>query len=251
MSTELECDTSLCLHRSAIPGEVHIIWNDTPQEVQVLRRHDDGRLRSVLAHLPSGWSTEAVRSDNALVQIFILKGSLQVSGERLNNNGFALLAGSGKIQLEVIEPCDAIIIIDEPDSNSASLTDPVIISDCFALDPFVPVIEGKPLHGFERRVLWLNDETGADTRLLKVPAGFTGGGPNWHPVNEEIFCIAGDIQPDDTRPMRAGSYLYNPAHSIHGFSEKTDEGCILLEWHDGLWDIVFAPEVEQPLGKAQ
>lgn len=250
MSTNLDCDTSSCLHRSDIASETHVIWSDSPLEVQVLRQQDNGRLRSALTHLPQGWSTDAVRPDNALVQIFILNGSLDVAGERLTNNGFALLAGDGKTRLEAIEPCDAIIIIDEPESNTAAHTEPLIINDCFALDPFVPVIEGKPLQGFERRVLWLNEETGADTRLLKVPAGFTGGGPNWHPVNEEIFCISGDIQPDDTRPMRSGSYLFNPARSIHGFNEKTTDGCILLEWHDGPWDIAFAPGVEQPLKSA-
>ena len=102
------------------------------------------------------------------------------------------------------------------------------------------MIDGVPLHGFERRVLWIDPETGADTRLLRVPAGFRGAGANWHPVQEEIFCLEGDIQPDDTRPMRPGSYLWNPARSIHGFDEVTHGGCIVLEWHDGLWDLVRA-----------
>jgi hypothetical protein len=116
-----------------------------------------------------------------------------------------------------------------------------IIPDCFAVDPIIPVINGKKLEGFERRVLWENPANGADTRLLKVPAGFKGGGPNYHPVQEEIFMLAGDGGPDDKRRLTAGWFLWNPAYGVHGYNEHSVGGMTILEWHDALWSISFHP----------
>jgi hypothetical protein len=89
--------------------------------------------------------------------------------------------------------------------------------------------------GFERRVLWEDAVSGADTRLLRIPGGFQGRGPNWHPVNEEIYHLAGAGGPDDSRRLDTGWYLWNPAFGVHGYHEHSTHGMTLLEWHDGKW----------------
>jgi hypothetical protein len=75
--------------------------------------------------------------------------------------------------------------------------------------------------------------------MLVVPGGFEGKGPNWHPCNEEIFCLEGDIGPDDRRIMTPGHYLHNPARCVHGYHEHSRNGAVVLEWHDALWSINF------------
>jgi hypothetical protein len=72
-----------------------------------------------------------------------------------------------------------------------------------------------------------------------VPAGFEGQGPNWHPVHEEIYCLDGDIGPDDSRLMVPGTYLHNPAFGVHGYHEHSKGGATILEWHDGRWAVNF------------
>jgi hypothetical protein len=147
-------------------------------------------------------------------------------------------AGGVLAALSAIATSEILLIVDEGQAYTPvdDGDDAIVSDDVFAIEPIIPVIAGRVLHGFERRVLWLDPETGADTRLLRVPGGFAGAaGPNWHPVNEEIFCLSGDIAPDETRPMRAGSFLWNPARSVHGFGEQSRDGCTLLEWHDGAW----------------
>ena len=115
----------------------------------------------------------------------------------------------------------------------------LVITDSWTIEPIVPIIDGTPVVDFQRRVLWQDPISGCDTRLLKVPAGFEGRGPNWHPVNEEIFCIEGDIGPDDTKLLKPGWYLHNPAYGIHGYHEHSKNGAVVLEWHDGPWSINF------------
>jgi len=245
MSKQLDIDTSVCLHQQDLPLDLQTVWPDTQLPARLLRNTADGRCRSAIVRLEagSGFSTETL--DRPAIQIFVLEGALTVDGHEILANGFAVLGASSSVL--ATQDSSFILIISGPDAEPPAENTAFCIRDCNEIEPFVPVIDGEELTGFERRVLWLDKANGADTRLLKIPGGFSGVGPNWHPVNEEIFCIAGDIQPDDTRPMGPGSYLFNPANSIHGFNEKTDGGCVLLEWHDGTWDLITAAGAKQPV----
>ena len=88
-------------------------------------------------------------------------------------------------------------------------------------------------------MLFKNYRTGADTRLLKMPGGFEGRGLNWHPGHEEIYCLEGDIGPDNVRLMKPGWYLHKAKHGIHAYHEHSHRGATVLEWHDGEWAINF------------
>lgn len=210
-----------------------------------LRRLGDGRLRAGLVDLPAGWALDQPLRATGVVQIFLLDGHLDVDGSRLGRYGF-MAVPRGALVPRLTSPSTArlILILDEDagfvraDHATAYASAPVarVVADALTgIDPIVPVINGRRLEGFERRVLWVDETTGADTRLLRIPAGFEGGGPGWHPVNEEIFLLEGDVAPDDTRRMQPGDYLWNPAHGVHGFHEHSRGGCLLLEWHDGHW----------------
>jgi quercetin dioxygenase-like cupin family protein len=245
---DLAYDISVCLHLDTICAEPALIWGSTPVGLRPLRRLPSGELRSGVVTLPEGWSSEVAVAPAAHQQFAILSGKVLFGDIALGAGSFTVVpAGAVMPAMTASEETVLILIQDEGQSygpaeknDRSSRVRPVILPDVYAVEPFTPVIHGEPLHGFERRVLWIDPDTGADTRLLRIPAGFRGSGANWHPVQEEIFCLEGDIQPDATRPMRAGSYLWNPARSIHGFDEVTKEGCVLLEWHDGPWDLVRA-----------
>jgi hypothetical protein len=241
---DLAYDISVCIQSETIAAESTLIWGSQPVSLRPLRRLPDGSLRSGIVILPRGWRSDDAASPTAHQQFAILSGRLQFGETVLGANAFTVVPADGVMPaMTALEETAMILIQDEgqsyaPLKNTADYRPCVILPDVYAVEPFTPVIDGEPLHGFERRVLWVDPATGADTRLLRIPAGFSGAGPNWHPVQEEIFCLNGDIQPDASRPMRAGSYLWNPARSIHGFDERTRGGCILLEWHDGQWDLV-------------
>ncbi len=240
-SSDLAYDISVCVHCDEIASEQATLWSEAGVGLRTLRRFPDGGLRSGMVTLPSGWKSPSQESP-VTQQLAILSGVIAFGETTLRANAFAVVpAGATLPAMQVIEPVTAIVILDEaPRAVPDKTREIVIVPDIFAIEPFTPVIDGQPLHGFERRVLWIDPDTGADTRMLRIPAGFRGSGANWHPVNEEIFCLEGDIQPDATRPMRAGSFLWNPARSIHGFEEVTHGGCVLLEWHDGAWDLIRA-----------
>jgi hypothetical protein len=242
----LAIDTSICLHTKDIPPEPLEI-GELPEGLAVrpLRRFGDGNLRSGVVTIPVGWQSDTDFRVAATQQVFVLEGELHLGKQTLGANGFFVCPGGTAMEsLRCTAEAKAIFIFDGPQDYTGARAAGAackqhVIGDVFDVEPIVPVIGGRPLVGFERRVLWLDDKTGADTRLLKVAGGFEGQGPSWHGVNEEIFCLSGDIAPDDTRPMTSGSYLWNPARSVHGFHEHSNQGCTLLEWHDGPWDINF------------
>jgi len=246
MTEALRVDVSECRHVDDIAWEAFTLWSDAPVELKPLRRLADGAIRSAAVTLPAGW-LGTLRAGSAVTQVFVRAGVLSVEGTAIGPQGLIVLGGAREAVAQAKTTTELVVIFDHACSPAAAPEGGLLlIADCMTVEPIIPVIEGKVLDGFFMRIVWVNPETGADTMLLHVPAGFRGAGPNFHPVNEEIFCLSGDIQPDETRPMREGSFLWNPVHSVHGFDEYTIGGSVLLEWHDGPWGLTSAPDVEWP-----
>ncbi len=232
-------DISVCTHEAASRHEAFDLFGPGAK-VRPLRRLPNGGLRSGVTILPVGWQGSGPFAAGAVVQLFVRSGTLMLGDQALGPGGFVVVPRGGILPaLASAAGAEIIVILDDPARLMPATQDgaePIVISDVFAIDAIVPVIAGKRLDGFERRVLWEDPDTGGDTRLLRIPAGFEGaGGPSYHPVEEEIFCLEGDIAPDDDTPMHAGSYLWNPKLAVHGFHEHSKGGCVLLEWHDGPW----------------
>jgi hypothetical protein len=246
MSEALRVDTSECRHVDDLPAEPFTLWGGEPAELRALRRLGDGAIRSAAVSLPAGW-TGTLRAGAAVTQIFVRSGGLTAATQAIGANGLVVLGDGRTVAAAAGEATELLVIFDHACSPAGAPEGGLlVIADTLDIEPIVPVIDGKRLDGFFMRVIWVNPESGADTMLLHVPGGFRGGGPNFHPVNEEIFCLAGDIQPDETRPMRAGSFLWNPVRSVHGFDEVSAGGSVLLEWHDGPWALTYAPEADLP-----
>ena len=238
---DLDIDTSICTHMDAIPSEPLTLGTSGPT-LRPLRRLDSGALRSGVVDVPSGWSSETPLRVATTLQMFLVTGALRIGGKPAAANGFVLVRAGGVLPVMVADSDTRLILINDGEqawTPAEAGDDAEVTPDVMAVEPIVPVVAGRVLTGFERRVLWIDPETGADTRLLRVPGGFEGKGPSWHPVQEEIFLLEGDIAPDDGRPMRPGSFLWNPARSVHGFHEHSRGGCTLLEWHDGLWSVTL------------
>lgn len=217
-----------------------------PVQLKPLRKFRAEALRSGLLRLPAAWTSGVPLRTHTTVQFMVRQGRIELGSRTLAANAFVIVPAGGVMPvISALEPSELLIIIDEgqafvatPITTDDGRGDAIVIDDIYALPPIIPVIDGRPLVGFERRILWIDKATGADTRLLRIPAGFRGPGPNWHPVNEEIFCLDGEIAPAEDRSMKPGSFLWNPARCVHGYHEVTHSGCTLLEWHDGPWDLV-------------
>jgi len=82
-----------------------------------------------------------------------------------------------------------------------------------------------------------DDDTGAFTSLTKAPPGLRGIAPESHSANQAYWVIEGDLKLGDVA-LRAGSFIYIPAGTIHG-PGSTENGCISLAMFDGPFDIQY------------
>jgi hypothetical protein len=207
----------------------------------VLRRTDDGHLRSAVVDLPAGWSSGPCAGAVGH-QGYVLAGTLHDGENTLAPGTFFFHPPGHAFDWRCDQSVRLVLILNGPQSYAGSASRNRSPEAIPALRPeSVPVtpstIEGRPT-GVIRRVLWQDSATGADTRHLTIPAGVSGLGAEWHPCNEEIYCLTRDTTPGDDGALRAGCFLFNPAYAVHGGNRTVNAAeMTLLEWHDGLWEI--------------
>lgn len=242
MKNELKYDISVCFDTRDLPWEAYepAGW-PRGLRARVLRRLDsDGSVRSAIVEVPAGWTSAAPSTAQADEQAYVLDGDIKIGETEFRAGAFyfypadeprgIVSSHSGAHLIVILGGAQAFT----PAGAGGKAAGAIEHADAMAVPAFKPVIDGRKT-GTTRRVLWEDPVTGADTRLLQVGPGFEGRGANWHPVHEEIYCLAGDIGPDDTRLMKPGFYLHNPAYGVHGFHEHSIGGATILEWHDGKW----------------
>ena len=249
--SELKDDISVCFDTETVDWEPFTPGVGPPGvRARVLRRFDDGGVRSAVLDIPPEWDSGGFYVGRSDHQGFVISGDFYVGRNVLNpraffynpaGSPFAPIGSRGGARLIMIYGKRPHYDRVTPGPIKVS-QDAFILADAMAVEPITPEIKGTKLTGFERRVLFKDHRTGADTRLLKVPGGFEGRGPNWHPVHEEIYCLEGDIGPDDKRLLKPGWFLHNPKFGIHGYHEHSHGGATILEWHDGEWSVNFVEE---------
>jgi hypothetical protein len=191
-----------------------------------LRRLEDGSLRSAVVRIPAGWTTPGPVAFDTQVQFFVLTGELQLGEVTLPKFGYASLPahyGLGRLS----SPASAeflLICTADPHLQAAPVATATQASDAtFVLHP--------PTDRTTR--LWQDKITGANTSLIVAPPGWDVEGPEYHPCQEEIFLVAGDMSPDDIRLMnKPGWFLWNPPFGVHGWHIHSVAGGTVLEWHD-------------------
>ena len=194
-----------------------------------LRRLDDGSLRSGILQIPSGWSSGGNTQLKQRFQLYVLSGSLRI-GDRTYNKDTYICHHDGLVLAEFGSGegpqggAEVLIVCDGPPA--------------FELTPepagtLAIVVEDVPSKGTTQ--LWEDPRSGATMSHLQVPPGWTSEGPEYHPCQEEIFCLTGDIAPDRLRILKPGWFLWNPAYGVHGYDLHSTAGGTVLEWHDGPW----------------
>jgi len=87
----------------------------------------------------------------------------------------------------------------------------------------------EPLGSLTRKLLSKDPGNGAETNLVRIPAGWHGSGKaHYHHCYEEAFVMHGDVTLTGREDLVDGSYLYRPAGIVHGHRESAREGCMVL-----------------------
>lgn len=93
---------------------------------------------------------------------------------------------------------------------------------------------GGPIKGIKEKLLSVDTETGAYSRLVIFEPGFKFPSPLKHPFWEELFLLDGHMNDYGSNTLYTkGFYALRPPGTVHGpFGTQT--GCTLLEivWYD-------------------
>jgi hypothetical protein len=233
---KLQVDVSVCFDSGTLlwvplrlkgiaPGLMH----------RPLRRLDDGSLRSAIVRVPAGWNSGGAVKLRQRLQIYVISGEIQLGTTALKKDAYLLehpgrtmsrLSSSGGAELLLVS--DGRPEFDAPGRGAENEGAIVVLQ----------VPQDKSTR------LWDDPATGATMSLLRVPPGWTSPGPEYHPCQEEILCLTGDIAPDNIRILKPGWFLWNPPYGVHGFHLHSTAGGTVLEWHDARWaKLIFAGEL--------
>lgn len=239
---DLSFDTSILANTAELePVPLDLPGLERGATGRVLRRAKDDSIRSVLVDVPGGWDPGRLVGRSGQ-QGYVLSGALSDGDTVLSTGMFFFHPAGHPFAWRCAEPVQFILILNGPQvyqqaGNAAPRTDAIgaLQPRDVAITP--SIVDGKA-SGVIRRVLWKDPETGADTRHLTIPKGVSGLGAEWHPCNEEIYCLTREEVAGDQNGLRPGYFLFNPAFAVHG-GKRTENVAetTLLEWHDGLWEI--------------
>ncbi len=209
-----------------------------------LRRLDDGSLRSAVVNAPAGWDSGGPLKLASRLQGYVLSGELRLGDRPLKQNAYFNFAAGGVMpSFGATDGAEFVLVCDgppgfEPAGNEATQPYAIVIDDVAAEFETRNSNDGRPAN-MGGWTLWKDPASGATFSFLKVPPNWTSPGPEYHPCQEEIFCLSGDIAPDRIRILKPGWFLWNPAYGVHGFDLHSTAGGTVLEWHDGPWEKII------------
>ena len=101
----------------------------------------------------------------------------------------------------------------------------------------VDEVRGGPIKGIREKLLAVDPETGAYTRIVIFEPGFKFDSALEHPFWEELLLLEGHMMDYGTHTLYTqGFYALRPPGTVHG-PFGTELGCTLFEtvWYDKDW----------------
>lgn len=187
--------------------------------------------------LPRDWQGTSGGAPGRSMEIFVLKGELNIADIRLGPRGYAFFP-AGSLGFNLTSPEGAQILYFLNDTDSASIIrSPIIIdSDLLRWDD-------TAISGVSVKELRFDPGNGSKTWLQRISAGVSLPW-EYSTALREGYLMSGDFQQSEcvngealTWQYMAGGYFYRPANSISGGPESkaiSDSIWILRETESGV-----------------
>lgn len=227
-----------------------IAWKPSalgPQtDEKILSRDPAGPTTRLLRLAPGATTTLTM---GLAAEVFVLTGTLSVSGQDLGYHGYAYLPVATSISSRT--GATVLAFFDPPAGDN----DPAIVVDTIGQPWDRTGLEGEIAHlNYARKNLRFSPLGDRRTYLLGgMPHGFPSEGAKLekHPHAEEMFLIAGDM-PCSLGVMTSGAYFYRPPDVWHGL-DCTLSGFLMImrtpgsnvtisRWSDDLLAVSYDPD---------
>lgn len=226
-----------CIHESALPWERHRLPSGRTVEVKTLSRDPQSGNHTSLIRLPAGWVQDLRKAHPAPEEMFVLSGRLRVGDTILGPYEY-LRVGPGILHgpEEALEETLAIWIV-EGAYGSVQGRDAGGEFDLVHVDAtqmqWRPTWVPGPRPGLHIKLLYMDPQTGAYTRLIRAESGWREDRLEHHDCAEEAYTLEGEMYLGNTgRSWGPGSYFWRPAGIKHGPMD-TQPGALFFLRTDG------------------
>lgn len=191
----------------------------------ILSEDDETGAMTALVEAADGWSG-APGALAGLVELFVVRGELELGGTALGHLGYAELADGAEVTASA--PSAVLLLVDPARADNAPSETLVVEGEGLPWE--------KELHGAPAGVGVKVIRSGTDGEPVTLLVGNVpryDSGPEFHECPEEIFVLEGDVG-NDTVSVRAGDYLWRPAYITHGPYRSETGLLVFLRGHGEL-----------------
>lgn len=211
---------------------------------------------SAVVDLPPGWSRETGLNPDTFVEYYLLSGDLLVGDTLLlPHHYFRMARGAAAGAWSTVHGA-RLLLFTEGDPmawKSVTLPEGAAQEGLVHLDTnlmpwdktFVP---GPPSDGAELKIklLYMDPETKAYTRLILAEPGWADHRTAHHPVVEEAYTISGHMT-YNFGTLEVDTYFYRPPLVKHGFFKSFPGGTIWLIRSDGELENIYTYDDGTPV----
>ena len=206
-----------------------------PFEHKILSREAGLGGFTALAHLRPDWPSPRPLTFDWPLELFILDGkmTLELSGNSVGlENGCYLRIGKAmEVQAILAHTPATLLILTDIISSLPSRDTPdqphFTYVDTRRLDWETPWVKG-PEPGLRIKLLHMDDQSGAYSRLISADAGWMESRQEHHDCVEEVYMISGDMTMGDLGTMTSGGYIWRPPLIQHGPMQTTAGGLMFI-----------------------
>jgi len=226
-----------CIHESDIAWVRYELPSGPAVEVKTLSRDPEGGNHTSLIRLQRGWAQTGATAHPSPEEVFVLSGRLRVGDVVLGRYHY-LRVQSGVLHgpVEALEDTVAIWIMEGhygPVPGRAARGEADLTHVDATQMPWRPTWVPGPRPGLHIKLLYMDPQTGAYTRLIRAEPGWREDRLEHHDCSEEAYTLEGEMFLGNTgRWWGAGSYFWRPQGIKHG-PMYTDAGALFFLRTDG------------------
>lgn len=240
-----------CVHVDDLAwGPAELPYSEGGCRQKVLSMDWDTRAASLYMQLDPGWRRPR-GYHHADTEYFVLEGDLTIEDKKLTRGCYfraPKYLAVGPMHSE--GGCTLLYYREGPPSfavsqrNMGKVTKQATFVDTNEMEWGDIFVEGPP-SGLQIKLLWMDEETKAYSRLIRALPGWTDTRLAHHPVMEEAFTLAGEMDYNFGH-LAPGVYFYRPPRIKHGHFRAYDSGTEWLIRCDGELVNLYTDEEGRP-----
>jgi hypothetical protein len=203
---------------------------------RLLSEDDETEASTAIVSFPAGWSADV--AGNRPIELFALRGTIALDGQRIGPGGYAYLPPTGKQRLLSATAAADVLVMIEPEQEALS-DEPLSIIDTTEGRWQPPGLDADVPPGILIKLLRVDPVARDWTWVAATVPGWEEQRAEVHPTVEECLMLRGDTLLGERGVMTAGSYFWRPPMVHHGPMYTRNGGLFFFRTKGGGMDVTW------------